>query len=477
MNLNDSRYLSLRAQGFTGHVNTMLLRWLQANGATSGNISDAWREMLSANGRTGHVNDSWRGLLNEIAPPEIGRHINDLERWFWSPTGGGGALYRYTFDGVDQYATIPDWTPNGLPFSVEIKAAPMAVDGLEHRLWSGDAVLPAGRITTTDRWGFRYTDVTGTARNLSSASLGAIAGQVANVLWNNTASNSQIRVDGEGVGNTNIAKSSSADPISLIGAGTSAPAQLWHGPLWSLKLNDDSPIQNTNVCRADSARHVDLASTMWLFGLGAWEIEFDYIRLDKTGTAAPYVMGSQDGQSRVSLYDSGAAFPDRIQVVRGGSDVTDFDGALADIAQGQHCTVKITFAFGVGMYCYVDGVEKGGPFGAANATDLPIDQLYSANGGYPGSGAAFQNIRITDITNDREWLYTLDEGTGTLAHDTGASGFNNNGTWVPDTSWQFIPNNSRHYPINEGPDGAGTIVDTIGGYDGTIVNYDPAGWE
>jgi hypothetical protein len=45
--LVDAKWDSLRAQGFTGAMSDMTLQWLQANGATSDQISDAWLEMLT----------------------------------------------------------------------------------------------------------------------------------------------------------------------------------------------------------------------------------------------------------------------------------------------------------------------------------------------------------------------------------------------------------------------------------------------
>ena len=68
----------------------MVLQWLQANGATSNNANDAWKEMLVA--QTGlpeenyQRNDYWYELLILLgADPEA---IPDMDNYFWCELGG-----------------------------------------------------------------------------------------------------------------------------------------------------------------------------------------------------------------------------------------------------------------------------------------------------------------------------------------------------------------------------------------------------
>lgn len=89
--LSDCRFDSLRAQGFTGATSDMLLQWLQANGAASPSVPDAWKEMLLA--QTGlpaenyHRMDYWRTFLINLGAP-MTDSMNDLEQWFWCDLGG-----------------------------------------------------------------------------------------------------------------------------------------------------------------------------------------------------------------------------------------------------------------------------------------------------------------------------------------------------------------------------------------------------
>ena len=85
--LSDDRFAALRAQGFTGATSDMLLQWLQANGATSNAVPDAWQEMLAANGFTyGQRNDSWYAFLGSLG---YEGSLNDREMGFW---GSGGTI-------------------------------------------------------------------------------------------------------------------------------------------------------------------------------------------------------------------------------------------------------------------------------------------------------------------------------------------------------------------------------------------------
>lgn len=84
--ITDLKFDALRAQGHTGAVSEMMLAWLQADGATSNKLNDAWREMLTSKGfTTGNNNDDWYALLGSLGFTEKGR--NSRERDFWAAGG------------------------------------------------------------------------------------------------------------------------------------------------------------------------------------------------------------------------------------------------------------------------------------------------------------------------------------------------------------------------------------------------------
>jgi len=79
--LADAKFDALRDQAFTGTISDMTLQWLQANGATSGSLTDAWLEVLPG---TGQRNDRWYKLLEDMG---YTGSLNDREFAFWAAGG------------------------------------------------------------------------------------------------------------------------------------------------------------------------------------------------------------------------------------------------------------------------------------------------------------------------------------------------------------------------------------------------------
>lgn len=101
--LLDARFAALRGQGYTGSVNDMLLQWLQAAGATSSALADAWRELLVdvlavGPGSAYQRNDYWWQWLKANGYDTAGDHLNDMERLFWIQ---GGVLSSDFTSGTD----------------------------------------------------------------------------------------------------------------------------------------------------------------------------------------------------------------------------------------------------------------------------------------------------------------------------------------------------------------------------------------
>ena len=83
--VSDARFAALRGQGFTGATSDMILQWLQANGATSSAVPDAWKEMLAAQGYASYQrNDDWYAFLGDIG---YSGSISDRELGFWVDGG------------------------------------------------------------------------------------------------------------------------------------------------------------------------------------------------------------------------------------------------------------------------------------------------------------------------------------------------------------------------------------------------------
>jgi hypothetical protein len=79
--LSDEKFRALRAAGHTGAMNDMMLQWLQAGGATSPSLSDAWREWLDIKLFTsGDRNTDWFDYLRDQTHTGS---LNDMELQFW----------------------------------------------------------------------------------------------------------------------------------------------------------------------------------------------------------------------------------------------------------------------------------------------------------------------------------------------------------------------------------------------------------
>lgn len=74
----------LRALGYTGALSDMELAWLQANGATSTNLPDAWMEFLTAAGfLTGSRLDRELAYYQSLAFTVEGDTLIDWRREYW----------------------------------------------------------------------------------------------------------------------------------------------------------------------------------------------------------------------------------------------------------------------------------------------------------------------------------------------------------------------------------------------------------
>jgi hypothetical protein len=105
----DDRFAKLRALGFLGSTNDMVLAWLLANGATTEHIDDAWRQFLAAKGFTGARNDAWFAYLGSLG---YAGTIDDREALFWSGTNvlGPELILNGGFDSGSNWTPGAGWS-------------------------------------------------------------------------------------------------------------------------------------------------------------------------------------------------------------------------------------------------------------------------------------------------------------------------------------------------------------------------------
>lgn len=80
--VNNSRRAALKAKGYFGRENEMLLSWAQDNGAESDDLQDALIEMLQLNGATSHnLNAAWTEVFKCLG---LSGSREEMEVIFWS---------------------------------------------------------------------------------------------------------------------------------------------------------------------------------------------------------------------------------------------------------------------------------------------------------------------------------------------------------------------------------------------------------
>jgi len=81
--LPDAARAYFTQRGYTGTANDQFIQWCQANGATSDNLMDAWKEMCAANlaSPTGNLVDDWYYLLGVQGVTQT--TVNGRERAFF----------------------------------------------------------------------------------------------------------------------------------------------------------------------------------------------------------------------------------------------------------------------------------------------------------------------------------------------------------------------------------------------------------
>jgi len=134
--LTDVRFAKLRGLSHTGSTSDMLLQWLQANGATSPSISDAWIEYLAAAGfgPTGELKPSGDVLVAN------GTRYVDVPPVDMSG-GGSVSLYIIYGDGTIVDGSVPVLTGVAGVLTAGANVSNITLDGVAY----AGAVVTAGR--------------------------------------------------------------------------------------------------------------------------------------------------------------------------------------------------------------------------------------------------------------------------------------------------------------------------------------------
>ena len=387
---------------YPGAMSDKTLAWLQANGATSNSIPDAWAEMLTAQGypvpEEYHRNDAWFQLLRDAG---YTGSMNDMELPFWQD---GGSFNEFTFNGTDQLATLnTPWKPNGLPWSVTVTAE--AADFTDPGVMLSAAVparanmqqLGFGGLT-----GMAYTQST----DLVPASLNQSITQ-GNNTWNLSATgeNTIATITGvtpplEGV----QAASFGSDAYTTIGA-SGAGATHYAGVLKNLYFTDDSPIRGDTYHVGDNTTQGPLNTPVPI--AGEFDISVDWVR--SAASTSNFAFGSANnpgnvqGEAALRLYnENGGSNIHEVRLYTGSGSVR-FTNALVAIADGQHFNIRLYRDSSNDVYLEIDGVPfAGGPIN--NTAGGTFDRI-GANAGTDLDEGAYGNLNVSSLSSNRFPVY------------------------------------------------------------------------
>lgn len=372
--------------------------------------------------------------------------------------GTGDSLY-FRFNGTDQYATIPAWSPLGHPFHIGVNFTPTNVDGVRATVIAAASDYNLDILTTDvieQSW-----------QGVNADHLDALGSVTEDEAVNFTFDADGRITDVVGVSTVQTADSDKnilRPAISVIGSKTT-PGAYFEGEIWGLTLTDNSPIQNVDTIPGDGVNYLTLNTDITI--TGDFTIEWDEIVAKGISRG---ICGNDTGSSRVRSEQIVNAV-----LLRTSGDDASIVNHYEGVANGQHVHVKISRT---GSTARAELDRWLNPVGNSAAGDFHMQRIYSygaGSGSIMPTGGVVQNLVVTDLAGDRQWIWKLDEPTGAVAVNTGKTqDADYDATWLSNPSRTWVPNNSRYYPMNEGS--GTTFNDIIGGNDGTIVNFAGGDW-
>ena len=307
----------------------------------------------------------------------------------------------YDFNGTTMYATMgTGWEPLGLPYSIEFKAITDDVTTAALAV-SKDTAEGFGVLSGNADYG--YDGVTNP--NLTATSAGLSADTEYTYLVNATGGGTTVTVISAGT-ETEVAKIVGQGELTTIGA-SGVPDTFWGGPIWGLRLTDNSPLQGRSVMDIGNTRYVTLDNEILI--AGAFEIELDAIRGNHTSDRGCLLGGnSVDTGITLMTRNSDGVPADQLEL-KTTTSTKNVDGALSNIAYGQHYTLKVTRDGSNNVSLFIDGGQVGTT--TALAGSLSITTIGAAEGGALNQAGSIGNVRVTNTGSGDTWIYALEKIT------------------------------------------------------------------
>ena len=316
-------------------------------------------------------------------------------------------LLVYQFDGADQYASMPAWSPLGFPFSISSEQV-LDATGADRAMVGDDStgvfhceVSSIGLLLT------EFQDSVGTQLMLSSGVVAA-----------GTQFDCTFTYDADGATVTGTIGSGSstkvfdmADAQDLQRIGANGNSDFFDGWIRNLRLTDNSPLHGRDVMYGNGSRYAIIPIA--ILG-GDFDISLSVIRAE-VGASSQAIAGDIVNLTGLHIHDTDSATPDRVTIRIFNVD-TNFDNALANIQVGQHFRIEVQRR-GSNAELFIDGVSQGTL--ACQSGTAFFDQIAASamTNAVPTNGAV-GDVVINDILASRRYEYLVNEGSGIRVTNT-----------------------------------------------------------
>ena len=308
------------------------------------------------------------------------------------------------FDGT-AYATIPAWTPVSARAAEIVRFRRDFDDGVARNLTgSADAGADGIRISTSYAPSVVYLDDADALRFAIGVGDSIRLGVDHEIRAEFYPDRVECWLDGELVGTSLVAPKQSWLREYI---GVTAPStENFIGPIFSHQLIDHTPLQGIRAMGGNGVDHYAAIPEITL--AGDFEIEFDWVRRDVTGSSFVAILGSDgDNEDGIFLFDSAGPVPNGVQFRATGSGA-NLEGVFSGVAQGEHVKVRVERVSDV-LTFYVNGIDKGFVV-VPGAFNIERFGSYSLGSGWLNSECAFVTIR--DVDQDISYVFSNKDDAG-----------------------------------------------------------------
>lgn len=351
--------------------------------------------------------------------------------------------YALSLNGTSDYVAIPNWTPKGSRYAVEVDYTVGDASTFQHLLGSTNEwrlqQLASGEV------GVSYVDTGATTR--SAGVSGVVDGQ--RVIVRAEIEPAQVTAYAMGQSDTNSnAPQTLPSPFNTIGARHDRTLRFTDGVIHGCRLIDRSAIQARYAMTGNDTMYGSLDSAIVM--TGDLTIEWDLVRVDKSGTLAQAVLGCAGGNGcAIWMNDSSHTSANNIGW-NINSNFCALNNVFAGVAQNQHCHVTLT-RVGTTATAYIDGIQVA--TAACAGDDYTVDQFFRSGTASLLDNSTVANLRISN--GDVQHYWPLNEATGNTATDVIGG---NNITWTS-VNREWFSSNNRQYLFTEGQ---GTTIHDLG---------------